>query len=888
MGAADKRPSDTEEGHRLAACRDDGAWRRWGPYVADRQWGTVREDYSAGGDAWRYFPHDQARMRAYRWGEDGLAGWSDDRGLWCLSLALWNGRDPILKERLFGLANGEGNHGEDVKELYYFLDGLPTHAYMRMLYKYPLAAFPYEALIEENRRRGLQDDEFELVDTGVLDAGYFDVVIEYAKADPDDTAMRITATNRGDAPATIDIIPQIVARDVWSWRKGTRRPCLSAEADGSILACHPDMPDMRLLPGEGAVPLFCENESNARALWGGDAPGPFKDGIERLVTRGEAHAVASDGRGTKCGLRHHVTLAAGQSASVRLRFRRADASGGAEAGAVDAIVDARREEADRYYDAVHGAVADPELRLIQRQAYAGLLWSKQFYFYDVRRWLEGDPGEPPPPEARRRGRNADWQHLVAADVISMPDGWEYPWFASWDLCLQAVAFAAIDPDFAKAQLLLLTRSWYMHPNAALPAYEWSFGDANPPLHAHAALRVFEIDRALAATPDWPFLKRVFRKLPMNFTWWANRKDASGRNVFQGGFLGLDNIGIFDRSAPLPVDGELTQSDGTAWMAMYALDLLRIAIVLGEEDPTYQDLAIKFLEHFLLIAKANAEAGGTWDEADGFFYDVLTTSRGENIPIRARTMVGLIPIFAVGVLSRSGTRRAPEFVARLADLLRDRPDLAALVSRWNEPGQDDTMLLSLLRGHRLKLLLRRMLDEAEFLSPYGIRAVSKVYDAAPFHFERDGKSFVLDYEPAESRTGLFGGNSNWRGPVWMPVNYLMIEALRRFHDYYGSDFKIAWPDGSGREDDLDAIADALSQRLVSLFRRGEDGRRPVHGTVARFQDDPHFRDLLLFYEYFDGDNGRGVGASHQTGWTALVATLIGELGRETAVSPPAGT
>ncbi len=877
-----KRLADTEEGRRLFATEGaDAAWRRWGTYLSDRQWGTVREDYSAEGDAWRFFPHDHARRRAYRWGEDGIAGWSDERSLWCLSLALWNGRDTILKERLFGLANGEGNHGEDVKELYYYVDGTPTHSYMRMLYKYPQAAFPYDRLVAENRRRGFGEPEYELIDTGVFDEDrYFDVFVEYAKNDPDDAVMRVTVANRGPDPATIDVVPQLFARNTWSWDPEAPRPSLAADADGSVHALHPKLPPMRLVAEADGELLFCRNETDAKAVWGSGPDGFFKDAIGRFIVGGETAAVDPARQGTKCGVRHRLVVPAGDTACVRLRFG-PDVAATRDLSPVDTVIARRRAESDEFYDAVHGAVSDGELRQIQREAFAGLLWSKQFYRFDVRRWLEGDPAGPKPPASRWNGRNADWQHVVASDVISMPDAWEYPWFASWDLCLQSVAFAAIDPSFAKTQLLLLTHSWYMHPNASLPAYEWSFSDANPPLHAHAAIRVFEADRAITGTADWSFLRRIFQKLPMNFTWWTNRKDEHGRNVFQGGFLGLDNIGIFDRSAPLPFAGSLTQSDGTAWMAMYALDCLRIAVMLGEVEPDYQDLAVKFFEHFLLIAKADAEAGGTWDEEDGFFYDVLQVEGQPDTPIRVRTMVGLIPIFAVAVLTAAGTSCLPRFVERLRTLLQDRPDLAALVSRWDEPGQERTMLLSLLRGHRLKLLLARMLDEREFLSPHGVRAVSKAYDpmspgGAPFRFERDGRCFTLDYEPAESRTGLFGGNSNWRGPVWMPVNYLLIESLRQMHAYYGPGFRVAWPDGSGRTDDLAAIADELSRRLVGLFRRS-NGRRPVHGDVARLQDDPHFRDLLLFYEYFDGDTGRGVGASHQTGWTALVALLIGVTG-----------
>ncbi len=865
---------DTEEGRRLA----DPAWRRWGPYLSDRQWGTVREDYSAGGDAWDSFPHDHARSRAYRWGEDGIGGFGDDRLHWCLSVALWNGNDPILKERLFGLTNGEGNHGEDVKELYYYLDGVPTHSWMRMLYKYPQAAFPYERLIDENRRRGRGDPEFELLDTGLFDEQrYFDVEIVYAKADADDLLMRVSVTNRGPGQARISVIPQLWARNTWSWYPEQIRPAITALDERCAQAVHPRLPPMVLSFESAGELLFCENETNRRRVFGDGPDGYFKDAFDERIVGGNRQAVNPAKSGTKCGGLHELVLPAGETTILRMRFRPADGAGDPFAG-FEGLIARRRGEADRFYEAVQTGMADPDARAIQRQAFAGMLWSKQFYYYDVREWLAGDVVGPPPPSARLAGRNADWQHFRATDVFSMPDGWEYPWFASWDLALQSLVFAEIDPGFAKQQLLLLLHEWYMHPNAALPAYEWSFSDANPPLHAWAAWRVFEADRRITGVPDHDFLKRVFRKLTMNFTWWVNRKDQQGRNIFQGGFLGLDNIGLFDRSAPLPTGGSLSQSDGTAWMAMYALDLLRMATELALLDATYEDMATKFFEHFLLIAKADAESGGLWDEDDNFFYDVLDTADGRKIPIRARTIVGLIPIFAVEVMASDDVAKLPIFQRRMDWLLRNRPDLARLVSHWNEPGRGETLLLSLLRGHRLNKLLARMLDPAEFLSDFGVRGVSKVHGAHPYEFRWDGQVFELGYDPGESRTGLFGGNSNWRGPVWMPINFMLIESLRRFDMYYGPDFQVDLPYAPGSTGSLAEIATELSRRLARLFARGADGRRPVHGDAALPQTDPHFRDHLLFYEYFHGDAGRGLGASHQTGWTGLIALLLSGVNR----------
>ena len=787
---------DTEEGRRLRRA----AWRRWGPYLSERQWGTVREDYSANGTAWEHFPHDHARSRAYRWGEDGIGGFADDQLRWCLAVALWNGHDPILKERLFGLANGEGNHGEDVKELYYYLDGTPTHSYMRMLYKYPQAAFPYERLVTENRRRGIAGPEFELLDTGVFDSNrYFDVAIEYAKAAPDDMLMRLTLTNRGAEPAELHVLPHLWARNTWSWPSEAQRPSLRALSDGSVAAIHPGMPPMRLHVEGAAILLFCENETNPRRLYGAGGSGPFKDGINDFVVRGDDTAISASRQGTKCAAHVRLVLAGGRSATLRLRLLPQEGAGVPFAD-FDKVFADRIRDADDFYAALQRGIDDPDARLVQRQALAGMLWSKQFYYIDIPQWLRGDPAQPPPPAGRCR--NADWFHLNNADILSMPDKWEYPWYAAWDLAFHCVTFALIDPDFAKAQLVLLTREWYMHPNGQLPAYEWAFGDVNPPVHAWAAWRVYQMDRALTGRPDRAFLERVFHKLMLNFTWWVNRKDSEGRNIFQGGFLGLDNIGIFDRSAPLPTGGTINQSDGTAWMAMYTLNLMRIALELAVENHVYEDIATKFFEHFLYIAEAMTNIGGAgiglWDEEDQFYYDVLKLPDGAAIPLHVRSMVGLMPLFAVTVLELCVFDELPEFAERLRWFLDYRPDLAKLVSRWAEPGSGEQHLLSLLRGHRMKRLLRRMLDETEFLSDYGVRALSKYHAANPYVLECDGTRFSVGYAPGDSETGVFGGNSNWRGPIWMPVNYLLIESLYEFHRYYGDDFRVECPAGSGRQ------------------------------------------------------------------------------------------
>jgi hypothetical protein len=866
----------TAEGKRLVATRSSGIWRNWGPYLSERQWGTVREDYSPNGDAWAYFPHDHARSRAYRWGEDGIGGFGDQRLRWCLSLALWNGHDPILKERLFGLANQEGNHGEDVKELYYYLDGLPTHSYMRMLYKYPQAAYPYQHLLDENRKRGYDDPEYELIDTGIFDERrYFDVFIEYAKAGPEDILMKVTIANRGPEKASLHVLPQLWARNRWEWKGLTETAVIRALSETEAEARHPEMSDMRLYIGQPATFLFCDNETNRRRIYGEhDAPGPFKDGINDYLVSGQQDAIRAEGWGTKCAAHHVVDIDAGAEVVLRLRF-----AGGERLanpfGDFDTIVAARLAEADEFYAAVQSGIANPDARLVQRQAFAGMLWSKQFYNYNVRTWLMGDPAEPKPPSERWQGRNSDWLHMRNGDIISMPDKWEYPWYASWDLAFHSLPLAAIDPEYAKGQLLLLVGDNYMHPNGQIPAYEYAFGDANPPVHAWATWRVFEMDRKLTGIADYTFLKRMLNKLSLNFTWWVNRRDEGGRNIFQGGFLGLDNVGIFDRSAPMPTGGKLNQSDATAWMAMYAVNLMRMAIELALVDIAYQDLAIKYFEHFLYIAEAAAKHGGLWDEQDEFFYDRLELSDGEQIPIRARTIVGLIPLFAVEVMRHMDQPRLPQMVERMRWFLRHRPDLGALVSNWDVPGQQRLSLMSMLRGHRMKCLLNRMLAENEFLSPYGVRSVSKVHERHPYVFAWGGQEFTLPYWPAESRSGVFGGNSNWRGPIWAQMNYVLIDSLRLFHSYYGDDFKVECPTGSGMSLTLLEIANELARRLSSLFLRDSEGRRPALGDSKIEQTDPYFRDLPLFYEYFHGDTGRGVGASHQTGWTGLVALLMGD-------------
>lgn len=860
--------------------RDAGdAWKGWGPYLAERQWGTVREDYSPGGDAWSYFPHDHARSRAYRWGEDGIAGFSDSKSRLCLAVALWNGRDPILKERLFGLTNDEGNHGEDVKEAYYYVDATPTHSYCKMLYKYPQAEYPYRELVEGNARRGKTDRELELADIGVWeDDRYFDVEIEYARADVEDILVTITVHNRAREAAPLHVLPHVWFRNTWSWERGRPRPSLQRVGVSAIAVQHHELGSMTYELDGAPELLFCDNESNAPRLFHTKARGYFKDGINDHVVSGQTGATNPEGQGTKAAGWYRLEVAAHGTVRVRARLSRCDPTEPRGFAEHDAIVEQRLAEADAFYAVLQRDIPDADACHVQRQAFAGMIWSKQFYCLDVYDWIEGDEMMPKP--QRTRERNVDWQHLNNADVVSMPDKWEYPWYAAWDLAFHCLPLALVDPEFAKGQLDLLTREWYMHPNGQLPAYEWAFDDVNPPVHAWATWRVYQIDRARnGGVGDRKFLERVFHKLLLNFTWWVNRKDHDDNNLFQGGFLGLDNIGVFDRSKELPTGGHIEQSDGTAWMAMYSLNLMRIALELALDNEVYEDIATKFFEHFLYIAKAMYKVGGTglWDEEDEFYYDwlVLPNPDGshEKLPLRVRSMVGLIPLFAVEVLDQRFLDRLPRFKARLEWFLEYRPDLAKLISRFHVPGVGERRLLSLLRGHRMKRLIARLADPAEFLSPFGVRGMSRAHADAPFVFAHGGEEQVVRYTPAESDSYLFGGNSNWRGPVWFPVNFLIIESLQRFHYYYGNDFLVEYPTGSGNEMTLDTIAEDLADRLVKLFVRDEGGRRPVFGDDDKHQHDPHFRDHVLFYEYFDGDNGRGVGASHQTGWTGLVAKLI---------------
>jgi hypothetical protein len=849
----------------------------------------VREDYSRDGTAWEYFPHDHARSRVYRWSEDGLAGICDAAQHLCFALALWNGRDPILKERLFGLTGNEGNHGEDVKEYYFYLDSTPAHSYMRMLYKYPQAEFPYRLLVEENRRRSKQDAEFELIDTGVF-AGerYFDVFVEYAKSAPEDILICITAVNRGPEPATLHLLPTLWFRNTWSWGRDPRRPLLTAApaaprrgAVRAVHARHHALGDYALACEGADDLLFTDNETNAARLFGAANPSPYvKDAFHAHLVGGDHGAVNPDQRGTKAAAWYQRTIAAGGSAVLRLRLARCAASGEVQRAPFIHFAEAfaeRKREADEFYDELQPTGLSDDHRHIQRQALAGLLWSKQFYHYNVGQWRDGDPAQPPPPPERLRGRNAQWGHLNNADILSMPDKWEYPWYASWDLGLHCIALAVIDAEFAKQQLVLLGREWYQHPNGQIPAYEWAFGDVNPPVHAWAAWRVYEIDRQRRGRGDTVFLERVFHKLLLNFTWWVNRKDAEDNNVFEGGFLGLDNVGVFDRSAPLPTGGFIEQSDGTSWMGVFSLNLMTIALELARTNPVYEDIATKFFEHFLYIADAMNNMGGDhialWDDTDEFFYDVLRRPDGRRERLKLRSIVGLTPLFAVETIEPETLATLPNFRLRLEWFLEHRPDLAQLVSRWEVPGIGERRLVALVRGHRMKRLLARMLDATEFLSDYGVRSVSKYHEAHPYVFRSGDAEYVVHYEAAESRCGVFGGNSNWRGPVWLQMNYLLIEALQKFHYYYGDDFRVECPAGSGHYLTLEQVADELSQRLIRLFTRGADGRRAVFGDQSTFQRDPHWRDHLLFYEYFHGDNGAGMGASHQTGWTALVAKLI---------------
>jgi hypothetical protein len=866
-------------------------WRRWGPYLAERAWGTVREDYSPDGTAWTYFPFEDAHRRAFRWSEDGMAGMCDESQLLCLALGLWNGQDPILKERMYGLTGEQGNHGEDVKEYWWYLDATPTGSYLRWRYHYPQAPFPYQDLLAENRRRGRLDPEYELVDTGIFGHDRMWVVeVEWAKADPEDLLWRITIHNAGPDQATIDVLPTIWFRNYWSWTPTLLKPEITlapAEGDTVTLLANQRHLGAHLLRAAGKPePLFCDNESNAKALWGSANSPPYpKDGIANHVIAGAA-TVNPDQRGTKAALRYHLTVPSGGRAEIRLRFSPLDPAATAPAPAGDLgdafgqVLAARQAESDELYASLAPADASTDEVAVMRQAFAGMVWTKQFFHYDVTRWLDGDPGQPPPPETRRRGRNSGWIHLNNHDVISMPDAWEYPWYAAWDLAFHCVTLAHIDPGFAKSQLILLGREWYMHPNGELPAYEWAFGDVNPPVQAWAALRIFEIEaqaRAARGEPgggDLDFLERVFHKLVLNFTWWVNRKDAEGNNLFEGGFLGLDNIGLFDRSKPLPIGGQLEQSDGTAWMAMFCLNMLEMALTLAAQDPVYEDVATKFFEHFTYIACA-MRTQGLWDEDDGFFYDVLRLLDGSSVPIRVCSMVGVVALFAVTVLDADLLAKLPNFESRMTWFLANRPSFASVVDHIAHPGVSDRRMLSIVKPDQLTRILTRVLDEAELLSPHGLRSLSQRHRDHPLTLDLGGIVGTVDYEPAESTNFLFGGNSNWRGPVWFPLNYLLIEGLDRFHSYLGDGFTVEFPTGSGHQATLAEVADLLARRLISLFVADAGGRRPVYGPQPLFQTNPLWREQIPFHEYFHGEDGTGLGASHQTGWTGLVADLIAD-------------
>ena len=881
---------DAEQERLAQADRGELPWRRWGPYLSERAWGTVREDYSADGDAWRYFPFEHSGSRAFRWSEDGLAGMCDDQQLLCLALGLWNGRDEVLKERFYGLTGQQGNHGEDVKDYWWYLDATPTSSWLQWRYHYPQQAFPYEDLRTVNGGRSRLEPEYELLDTGIFEDNRFWVVtVTWMKAAPEDILWQIEVENAGPEPAELDVLPTVWFRNRWSWDPGLAKPSLSLDGHGSVLADEEDLGLWRLVWSGDGQPLFCDNETNSEKLYGTAAGGYPKDGIADHVMKGSP-TVNPANRGTKCSIRHHLELGPGEIREIRLRFwkvgegaRATPTSAEGDLGLeYERVRSDRRSEADLFYSGLTPQDATPDEAGVLRQASAGMLWSKQFYHYNVSRWLEGDPGQPPPPAGRGEVRNGDWSHLDNRDIISMPDPWEYPWYAAWDLGFHCVALAHLDPQFAKRQLVLMCREWYMHPNGQLPAYEWNFSDVNPPIHARAAVRVAEIDAQARAArgedpaPDYDFLERVFHKLLLNFTWWVNRKDEAGNNVFEGGFLGLDNIGLFDRSKPLPVPGRLEQSDGTAWMAMYCLSLLEMALILAGNDPVYEDVATKFFEHFTYIASA-MDSQGLWDDEDGFFYDVVQIDGSTQIPVRVRSMVGVVALFAATVLDPATMARLPDFARRLSWFVENKPEFASCVKHMTVPGTGDRLLLSIVGPERLMRILSRCLDPQELLSDHGLRSVSRFHQDHPFTLDLGGQVGTVDYEPAESTNFLFGGNSNWRGPVWFPLNYMLIRTLDRYHAYFGDQLSVEYPVGSGHQATLGEVADDLAQRLVGIFLRDPAGRRPVFGEYETMQNDPRWRDQLLFYEYFHGDTGAGLGASHQTGWTGLVLDLIADRG-----------
>ncbi|TFG76128.1 MAG: glucosidase, partial [Thermodesulfobacteriales bacterium] len=873
----------TKEEKRLIEDREKKAyWRRWGPYLSERQWGVVREDYSADGEAWEYFTHDDARSRAYRWGEDGIAGISDNHQRLCFAISLWNGKDPILKERLFGLDSHEGNHGEDVKEYYYYLDNTPSHSYMKYLYKYPQQEYPYHKLVIENKGLGRLVPEYELADTGIFNEDrYFDVYVEYAKNDPEDILIQIKIFNRGPVESELYILPTLWFKNDWSWFKNITKPEIKQIKEKNnifvIEALYPELEEMYFYCESPKELLFTENETNSKRIDGANNASAYvKDGINDYIVNGEKNAVNPELTGTKFSPSYMLKLESGESKELRFRLCKSKNLSVPLGKQFDKIFLNRKADADEFYKKLSPTLIKEDERNIQRQAFSGMLWCKQFYNYVVEDWLKGDPAFPPPPEERKNERNHNWTHLYADDVLSMPDKWEYPWFSAWDTAFHTIPFSMIDPDFAKRQLTRLTREWYMHPNGQIPAYEWAFGDVNPPVHAWGAWRVYKIENKIYGKRDKLFLETVFQKLLLNFTWWVNRKDIKGNNIFEGGFLGLDNIGVFNRSKSLPTGGYLQQADGTSWMAMYALNMLTIALELARENKSYEDIASKFFEHFLYISNAINGFGekqtGLWDEKDGFYYDMLTLPDDTQIPLKIRSMVGLIPLFAVMTIDQKVIESLPGFERRMDWFIQNKPDLVTQCS-IGKSNNSQRSFLSITNQYRLRSILEKMLDEEEFLSPYGIRSLSKYHEKNPYILKLDGAEYSIDYEPAESRTGLFGGNSNWRGPIWFPVNFLIIESLQKFHHYLGDSFKVECPTGSGNLMNLWEVSLELSNRLISIFTKDSSGRRPFYGDIEKFQTDPNSKNLILFNEYFHADSGVGLGASHQTGWTGLIAKII---------------
>ncbi|WP_029298508.1 MGH1-like glycoside hydrolase domain-containing protein [Chryseobacterium hispalense] len=855
----------------------DVTWKKWGPYVSNREWGLVREDYSADGDAWNYTTHDMAEAKTYRWGEEGICGICDDLQKLVFSFGFWNKKDKMVKERFFGLTNGQGNHGEDVKEYYYYLDSTPTHSYMKMLYKYPQNAFPYEDLIKTNAERSKQEPEYELIDTGIFDKNeYFDIFIEYAKVDPKDILIKLTIINKSENDAPLIMLPTIWFRNTWRWGYDDYLPHMNSDHAGSISIHHKDLEIKNFYAKHSQKVLFCDNETNNEKLYEYPNENRYsKDGINDFIIHGNSESINPEQCGSKAAFLIDESFKSKETKIFQFRLSNKDLTQPFKN--FDVIFNGRKKDADEFYEEIQKGINTEDEKLIQRQAFAGMLWSKMFYHYNVEKWLKGDPAQPKPPKSREKMRNYQWKHLNNEHIISMPDKWEYPWYATWDLAFHTISFSLIDPDFAKQQLKLFLFEWYMHPNGQLPAYEWDLNDVNPPVHAWAVFRVFKIDEYLKGKPDLQFLESAFQKLLMNFTWWVNKKDNNGNNIFEGGFLGLDNIGVFDRNTPLPDGEHLEQSDGTSWMAMFALNMMRIALELALYNKVYEEMAMKFFEHFLAIANSLANMGdecfSLWDDEDEFFYDALSFGEKDHMYLKMRTIVGLIPMFAVEVIDDEMIENLPNFKKRMQWVLDNKPELAALVSHWEVKGEDSKHLLSLLRGHRLKRLLHRMLNPDEFLSDFGVRALSKEYEKNPFSLHLNGKDYTVQYTPAESDSRLFGGNSNWRGPVWFPINFLIIESLQRFFFYYSPDFLVECPTGSGNYLNLDQIADELSNRLAKIFLKDENGDRPFNRQYPRFQADPDFRDYILFYEYFHGDNGRGVGASHQTGWTGLIAKIL---------------